>query len=229
MTKYQFTDDERYAVFVTHAEKCYICKKPIDLASFQVDHVIPESLAKYPEPWSDALHKLGLPRTFDVNSYENWLPSCAVCNRDKADSVWEPSLLAQRSLQNAAKKADAARAAEQHVVTSQRLGRAINTLRRAQASGVLSDEIRQQLQPIILDIVASRPLAARLDVVRLTPDYAVPLVEVLSDNGLTRVVRGPFGIGGGPSRESRVTCPICGYGFFNGARCVVCGQQDDGD
>jgi len=230
MAEYSFSNAQRYAVFKTHGDRCYMDGEPIDLLSFQVDHVIPESLADDPVRLGKVLKCLGRPSTFELNSYENWLPACAPCNIRKRALVWEPSLLVQRTLQNAAAKADEARAAEKDVLTKQKLGRAVNTLMRAHEDGGLSDDVKKRLQPIVYDIASARPAVSRHEVVRLTPDYAVPLFDVLSDDGSVRVVRGPFGMGGGPSSGTLTTgCSVCGYNYFNGARCVICGNLEDGD
>ena len=44
LSKYSFGAEERYAVYTVHGERCYLCGKPIDFASMEVDHVIPGSL-----------------------------------------------------------------------------------------------------------------------------------------------------------------------------------------
>jgi len=44
MAKYSFNSVERFTVYITYGEKCYICAAPVDLQSMQVDHIIPESL-----------------------------------------------------------------------------------------------------------------------------------------------------------------------------------------
>lgn len=93
MAKHGFSAAVRYAIFKTHGDRCYICKVPIDMASFQVDHVIPEALLQEPARLQEVLHALGRPADFNVNSFENWLPACAPCNNGKRALVWEHSLL----------------------------------------------------------------------------------------------------------------------------------------
>ncbi len=34
----------RHAIFTVHDEKCYMCGTPLDMQSFEVEHLIPESL-----------------------------------------------------------------------------------------------------------------------------------------------------------------------------------------
>jgi hypothetical protein len=57
---------------------------PIDMLTFQVDHVIPEELLSDPSGWP-GLAALGRPETFEVNSFENWLHACAL-QQPKASS-----------------------------------------------------------------------------------------------------------------------------------------------
>ena len=87
MDKRRFTPFERLAVFVTHDEKCYLCNRPLDLLTMEVDHVIPESLQDNPKRLVEVVRLLGRPGDFDVNSYANWLPACRSCNGRKLAEV----------------------------------------------------------------------------------------------------------------------------------------------
>ena len=40
MSKYNFSPAERHAVYVTHNEKCYMCKKPVDYSSYPFRYVM---------------------------------------------------------------------------------------------------------------------------------------------------------------------------------------------
>lgn len=234
MTKYSFSSAERYAVFKTHGDRCYMCHHPIDMASFQVDHVIPETLLQQPSRLEQALRTLGRPADFDVNSFANWLPACATCNNNKRALVWEPSLLVQVSLQKAVAKADFARQEAEAVVSKRKVGHALTVLQRAYETNALTEEIKALLQPLVQDYAELHAPDADHDSVRLTPQYAAPLLQLLADDGATEVVKGPYGVGGGPSSSERdipsgMRCGVCGYQYFNGARCVACGTMDDGD
>ena len=57
-----------------------------------------------------------------------------------------------------------------------------------------------------------------------------PLLEILSQDGELITVKGPYGIGVGranPPSYGNFRCSSCGHSAWNGARCVVCGEQDD--
>jgi hypothetical protein len=200
------------------------------MATFQVDHVIPESLAEEPVRLEGAKEQLGRPTHFELNSYENWLPACVRCNNLKRERVWDPSLLVQLWLQRAADWAPKARELAEKTITKRDVTKALNLLERAAAAGQLTDEEKERFSPLVADYSRWRSEDSDPEVVRLTPTYEAPLMEVLSDDGTSRVVRGPYGVGGGPSPSREPVAPppcSCGSYYFNGARCVLCGQLND--
>lgn len=232
MRKYNFKPAERYAVYKTHGDRCYICRELIDMTTFQVDHIIPESLSENPVELRRIINLLGRPDEFDVNSFENWLPACGSCNKAKGARPWEPSLLVQLALQQASEHAEAARTVACKVVSTRELSRAVNVLQRGAEQGFLTAGMKQLLVPLTKDYAVGRSAESDRDMVRLAPDYAVSLYEILSDDGLIQIVRGPYGEGGGPSDRDRevsprMRCGTCGLQYFNGPRCVVCGVMDD--
>jgi hypothetical protein len=221
LSTYSFSAEERYAVYTVHGERCYLCLVPIDLVSMEVDHVLPESLLGSKD-LADILSQLARPSDFDINNFENWLPSCRKCNNEKSNIVFEPSLLIQARLQKLAAKKDEAIAASQEVVSDRKIANALNTLQRAGIDRLTPEQV-SAVQPLV-DFHFRNPHREDASApVRLTPLY-----EAISDNGLIRTVRGPFGVGGGPSNLSpQVRCSGCGMAAFNGARCVICGMVDD--
>ena len=98
MSRYQFSDGERWGVYTAQGDKCYMCARPLDLKSMQIDHVIPEHLLDTPERLAEVLNIFGLPADFDLNSFDNWMPSCLPCNNTKRGEVFTPSLLVQAQL-----------------------------------------------------------------------------------------------------------------------------------
>jgi 5-methylcytosine-specific restriction endonuclease McrA len=80
VVKYRWSAAERAAIFSVHGEKCYLCSKPVILKTMEVDHIIPETLLAKPEELRRVLALLGRLPTFEVNSFENWLPACRTCN-----------------------------------------------------------------------------------------------------------------------------------------------------
>lgn len=68
----------------------------VDLATMDVDHVIPEHLEQDPAKLAFVLAELGRLPDINVNSFVNWMPACKPCNIDKQGIVFDPSLLFQR-------------------------------------------------------------------------------------------------------------------------------------
>lgn len=223
MAKKNFSPAERYAVFTVHGEKCYMCTTPLDLSSMQVDHVIPEVLVDKPE-LTEILAAYSLPTTFDLQSYENWLPSCGRCNNLKKARVFRSTPRIQLELEIAAEKAPDARTLEKKVVSKQVFAKAWNTIQRALKDGSLSPEQEDNIRQF-----AKFHAKQREPEIVSTPVRFTPLIQVLSENGGLRVVKGPHGVGVGPSTPhvSEAARCVCGSGYWNGARCVVCGLMDD--
>ena len=226
MSKYNFTHAKKYAIYTTHGEKCYLCKKPIDLKSMHDDHIIPETLLEKVEELNIVLNSLGLPFDFEVNSYENWMPACAPCNVFKSSKIFEPTPLIQIILQNAKSKADKAKSLAEKTVSKTLISRALNTLSRAKESCDLTPEDLEQLQPLVEYHSQERNLDLRGTPIKLTALY-----EVISESNGIKTIKGPYGIGARPSRnnvDGSFNCPNCGIAWaWHGARCVICGMMDD--
>ena len=225
MKRRQFIDVERYAVFTVHGERCYMCGIPLDLLTMEVDHILPASLADDPAKLRAITNTLGLPDDFALESFANWLPTCGRCNNRKRDLVFESTPIVQVELQKAAGKA--ARAAElaTKTATDRQLAKAWNTIKRGAVNGELNEKLVRQIREF-----SEFHVAAREEEMKGEPIHLTPLIEVLSDNGQIRIIKGPFGVGGGPSNPSifgNARCAACGHAAWNGARCVVCGEMDD--
>lgn len=225
MNKRSFTPSERFAVYVTHNEKCYMCNRPLDLITMDVDHVIPESLLSSPQRLAEVLRTLGRPKTFNVHSYENWLPACRSCNGRKLDEVFDPSPLIQLHLQRAQRHAAAAAELASETISKKRIANALNLLQRANEGGDLTDETRVLLEPLVHFQIEHRPPETVGTPVRLTPQYVV-----LAEDAHFQTIQGPYGIGRkstAPHRDASWDCAHCGsIAAWNGARCVICGYMD---
>ncbi len=225
MSDYKFKPSERYAVFTVHGETCYLCRRPIDMASFQVDHVIPERIASQPEALAQVRNSYGLPESFDLNTFENWLPACAPCNNSKRGTVFEALPIFAVVLRKASEKAEQARKIESDVRLDQQIGKAVTIIETAYQQGNLNTVHFDRLRPLVEYHEQHRePERA------LLPLLVGPGLEVLSRHGELLTVKGPYGIGVGranPPEQGNFCCVACGYSAWNGARCVVCGTQDD--
>lgn len=208
MSKYKFSNPQRFAIYVSHGEKCYLCNMPIDLKSMHVDHVIPESLLDDKSKLEDLLLNFALPENFNLNSYENWMPSCATCNVKKQSEIFNPSPIIQLVLQTANKKAVRVKDLTEKTVSKIAITKALSVLQKAQEKGSLSDEIKKELAPIIEFQIEERNSELVDEPIKLTPYY-----EIISESNGIKTIKGRYGIGGRPSRDkvdSSFDCHNCG-------------------
>lgn len=82
--KRKFSYEERYAVWYCNGKKCWWCKEPLRLFEATIDHVIPESLLDDDVAREAFFTQYGLPKDFNINGYENWLPCHNHCNQSKS-------------------------------------------------------------------------------------------------------------------------------------------------
>ncbi|MDN3617492.1 HNH endonuclease [Vibrio gallaecicus] len=173
MSKYSFSPHQRHAVWTVHLEKCYLCTKPIDLLSMQVDHIIPESLLDSPQELSSVLASFGLSKDFEINSYSNWLPSCASCNRKKSNNIFTPSPLIQVQIESAINKADKAQSIAEKSAKQRDITKALNVLMKAHSEEGLSEEIKYTLKPLVEFQEQERSKENTYYGIRLAPNYEV--------------------------------------------------------
>jgi len=158
--------------------KCYLCGVPLDLASMTVDHVLPEHMLATPSLFDAAKSALGLPASFDLNSFENWLPACDSCNGKKAGLQFNPSLLIQVHLQHLAEKADKARRLCEGVVGSRQVSFALSALERVRDGGLSFDGPTRERLAALLGFASERGLVPRGQPLRLTQSFRLVTTTV---------------------------------------------------
>ncbi len=195
------------------------------MATFQVDHIIPEHLIDNLDDLKPIFDSYALDEEFDLNSFENWLPSCPQCNNSKSGRTFIALPIMAIQLQKAADKADKTRQLCAEIQSTQKVSRAITILETAYQQGTLGDLQISRLQPLL-----EYHQEHREPELASTPINLTPLLEVLSQDGDFIMVKGPYSIGRGhvnPPMQSNFRCPTCGSSAWNGTRCVACGTQDD--
>jgi 5-methylcytosine-specific restriction endonuclease McrA len=178
MSRYKFSSEQRYAIFLAHGMKCYLCKAPVDLISMVVDHVLPEHLLDNPSLLHTAKSNLGLSASFDLNSFENWMPACSSCNGTKSSVQFEPTPLVQVLLQKLAKKADEARRLCAEVVSNRQVSVALNVLERAQGSDSRFEEMARGRLQALLRFASLRALVPSGQPLRLTPSFQLVTTSI---------------------------------------------------
>lgn len=226
MSDYKFNDRERYAVYMIHGSKCYMCKKPIDLGSMHVDHIIPESLDG--RKLQEALEAYGLDSDFDVNTPANWMPCCPSCNLSKKANVFAPAPILLNELRKASKKATAVIDLISETYSKQKISRAITILSIATEDGYITPEQLERIHPIFERFFRLTDQDGKTDTATLR---LTPWLEVISEANDYRVVKGPYGYSAQPMQiggHDHLRCPACGSDAgFNGAICIFCGSMDD--
>lgn len=178
MSRYQFSNAERYAVFLAHDMKCYMCGIPLDLTSMEVDHILPEHLLATPSLFEAAKSALGLPASFNLNSFENWMPACGSCNGKKGALQFQPSVLLQVLVQRLEKKANEARRLCGEVVSTRRVSMALNALERAQESGQNFDGPTQERLLALMEFASERAFVPKGQTLRLTQSFRLVATTV---------------------------------------------------
>lgn len=171
MSQYKFSNAERYAIFLVHGMRCYLCEVPLDLTSMTVDHVLPEHLLAAPSLLDEARSDLGLSTSFDLNSFENWMPACGSCNGKKAEIQFKSSLLIQAQLQHLAERADKARLLCDEIVTTRKVSIALSGLERAQEGGRSFDGLTRKRLMTLLGFASERGLVPGGQPLRLTQSF----------------------------------------------------------
>lgn len=225
--------------------------EPIDFSSMEVDHIIPESLPADPDEYTRVLASFGLDVTFDVNSFENWLPSCRRCNGQKSDTTFTALPIIAVQLDRAARKAEKARKTAAQTVSDKKLGDALGVVERALT---LSDLPATKVQPLVAIYLQDHPEVVRamledLDarnngISRTDLSFmfeAPPLLElrltpfarVLYTIGRAEIVATPHGVGYRPTGSNIDASYYCGHcgslGPWSGARCLTCGYLSEND
>lgn len=219
MSGYKFTAAQRFAVYTVHGAVCYLNGEPLYLKAMRVDHVLPRSLKDDRERLSMVLKEYGLPDDFDVDSFENWLPTCDPCNSAKYKEPFRPTPIIQRYIDRARAKAPEAKALAERVVTNQAISKALNTIEMAIDQAQFDPNA---LEPLI-KLYEEHQQQAQVQEFRVTPQFTI-----LHEREGYRIVQTQYGVGYMPSQDTAhfsSPCPHCGdYTAWSGARCLGCGH-----
>lgn len=141
-------------MFKVYGERCYLCRCPLDLKTMEVDHLIPESLLEKPEELAQVIRSFALPGDFDLNSYENWQPSCRTCNNQKRAKVFEAAPIMLDQFVAARDGASTCREIENATVRDRDLATSLTHLERAMSRDELNLDL---LLPLITAFAKSNP------------------------------------------------------------------------
>jgi len=89
VSKYQFSESEKVAIWEADDRKCFYERTPVRYHDLQIDHIVPESTSE------EEMSKLRsrLPQNFEINSAENWVTCHQGCNCRKGSTLFEDRAL----------------------------------------------------------------------------------------------------------------------------------------
>ncbi|MCS3445016.1 MULTISPECIES: hypothetical protein [Bradyrhizobium] len=219
MSGYKFTAAQRFAVYTVHGAVCYLNGEPLYVKTMRIDHVLPRTLKDDPEQLATVLKDYGLPDDFDLDSFENWLPTCDPCNSAKYKDAFRPTPIILRYIDRARAKATETKALAERIVTNQAISKALNTIEMAFDQWQLD---LADLRPLI-ELYEEHQRRAQIREFRVMPQFTI-----LHEREEYRIVQTNYGVGHMPSQATAhlsTPCPNCGnYGPWSGARCLSCGH-----
>lgn len=89
MANQKLSAAQREALFHAHCGKCFYTRSPLNIRSFQIDHIIPQSLISDPIKLAKVKAALQLPADFDLLGLENLVPVAPERNLQKSDIVFD--------------------------------------------------------------------------------------------------------------------------------------------
>ena len=79
----------RMALWDTYNKKCFFCQQLISsIDNMQVDHVIFKKIVEDKNKFDEVKNDFGLEEDFDINGYNNLVPTHPGCNRRKSDRIY---------------------------------------------------------------------------------------------------------------------------------------------
>lgn len=230
MGKHQFTYAQRFAVWKHHGQQCYWCEEPLRLQDTTVDHVVPEHLEGKPEELAKVTARLGLPDSFTINGYCNWLPAHDKCNKNKGGRNLRPAPMVVAILEKLERDADKVAKIETGIKNNSRKDKALASVMVAMEEGVISKaEILAALSDPELPQDEDVQLLRKEISLRVDPERW-HIAHLDEERGLAMVSDGRYAGSTpiGPDPHISWECPHCGsYGPWNGARCMACGHFSD--
>jgi HNH endonuclease len=71
---------ERRAVWEAHGKSCAYCRGILEYSELEIDHIVPISIERN----ASAMAEYGIDHSFNFDDFQNFAPSCRICNSRKA-------------------------------------------------------------------------------------------------------------------------------------------------
>jgi len=88
MAEQKLSAAQREAIFEAYEGKCFYTRVALNISSFHIDHIIPESLLADPSRFLEVRIALQLSEGFDLCGYENLVPTAPERNLQKSDLLF---------------------------------------------------------------------------------------------------------------------------------------------
>lgn len=210
MSTQKFSAIEREAIWRVYSEKCVYSRGLLEISSFHIDHIIPETLLEDQVKLEKTLMDCGLDNTFDVRGWENLVPCQPGMNLQKSSIIFDPSHARYFLGIASARKADVINEVAR-IEKARKRGKAVVLLQQLLETGKLTqDEVARILQQHIgepdeifelletMTLVGATELRAiarseledlRDTPVNLVPDQGIDGVELTGPSGEKRICR----------------------------------------
>ncbi len=227
MSKKKFNRAERYAVFKSLGPNCRWCNEPVEYPDCQIDHIIPEYLLDNDPLRLIVLQKYGLPETFEINSFENWIPTHPSCNQSKHKKVVKGAPVFLELLEEVKRKVPETKKLFKNWSNAPKATRLIAMIERGLDTGIIEKKTITGVVAGINDTV--EPITGLTGSTIDNQVFYVPTSEVWittkrdedfyymkkdDDMGIVPI---------DPSKHPDMVCPHCwNYGPWDGNLCLNC-------
>jgi hypothetical protein len=229
MEKKKFSIPEKYAVWKVLGPNCKWCKTPVEYADCHIDHIIPEKLLDDEEQRKIVLKQYGLDESFEINSFENWIPVHPSCNLTKQGQVIEGAPIFLELLSNVKKNVPKTLEIFNKWENQNKTAKLTTVIEREAAKGSIDKTTVTRIFAGIND-----DLTPIMGLTGSTIDnrvFYVPSNDIWqvtgSENGFYTLSKDAMiGISPiDPSLDSKWLCTNCkNYGPWDGNTCLSCGK-----
>jgi hypothetical protein len=229
MEKKKFSISEKYAIWKVLGPNCRWCKTPVEYADCHIDHIIPERLLEDEEQMKKVFTQYGLDQTFEINSFENWIPVHPSCNLTKQGQVIEGAPIFLELLSTVKKNANRTKEICDKWENQNKTAKLTTVIEREAAKGSIDKTTVTRIFAGINDDLT--PIMGLTGSTINNQVFYVPSSETWqvknSDNGFYTLTKdGMTGITPiEPSKDPKWLCSNCkNYGPWDGNNCLSCGK-----
>ncbi|MBL7113985.1 MAG: HNH endonuclease [Bacteroidales bacterium] len=229
MIKKTFNTPERYAIWKSLGPKCSWCKTPVEYQDCHIDHIIPEKLLEDEEKLKEVINNYALEESFDINSFENWVPVHPSCNLTKGDDVIEGAPIFLELLKKVKDKAEETARIFTKWHTQNKTAKLTTVIAREAEKGSLDKTTVSQIFAGIND--SEEPIVGLTGSTIDNQVFYVPSIEtwkvIGSSDGLYELQKGEVTGSApiNPYEHPELLCKNCKhYGPWDGNKCLSCGE-----